>query len=97
MLTSAVPSPVAALFERAVTDPPRVSTALRELYRGAEAVFRAATLEGFLESPDGHRHGSLGWRLDIRIINDKTRAKDIREARKHWVDFQEATRRGKAQ
>jgi hypothetical protein len=30
----------AALFERAVLNPPRVSTALRQLHPGAEAIFR---------------------------------------------------------
>jgi len=52
-----------ALFERAVLNPPQVSTALKELHPAAETVFRDAYLVEFLGLPDGHReadlHGSL--------------------------------------
>jgi predicted nuclease of restriction endonuclease-like (RecB) superfamily len=49
----------AALFERAVLNPPKVSTALRESHPGAEAAFRDAYLFEFLELPDGHREADL--------------------------------------
>ncbi len=48
-----------ALFERAVLNPPKVSTALRELHPGAEAVFRDAYLVEFLDLPDGHEEADL--------------------------------------
>lgn len=48
-----------ALFERAVLNPPILSTALRELHPGAEAVFRDAYLVEFLALPDGHREADL--------------------------------------
>jgi predicted nuclease of restriction endonuclease-like (RecB) superfamily len=48
-----------ALFERAVLNPPQLSTALRELHPNAEAVFRDAYLVEFLELPDGHPETDL--------------------------------------
>ena len=48
-----------ALFERAVLNPPKVSTALRELHPGAEAVFRDAYLVEFLDLADGHQEADL--------------------------------------
>lgn len=48
-----------ALFERAVLNPPKVSTALRELHPGAEGVFRDAYLVEFLELPESHREADL--------------------------------------
>jgi len=48
-----------ALFERAVLNPPKVSTALRELHPGAEAVFRDAYLVEFLDLPDDHEEADL--------------------------------------
>jgi predicted nuclease of restriction endonuclease-like (RecB) superfamily len=48
-----------ALFERAVLNPPKVSTALRESRPGAEAAFRDAYVVEFLELPDGHREADL--------------------------------------
>lgn len=48
-----------ALFERAVMNPPMVSTALRELHPRAEAVFRDVYLVEFLELPDRHREADL--------------------------------------
>lgn len=48
-----------ALFERAVLHPPKLSTALRELHPGAEAVFRDAYVVEFLELPKGHREADL--------------------------------------
>jgi predicted nuclease of restriction endonuclease-like (RecB) superfamily len=47
------------LFERAVLNPPRVSTALRELHPEAEKVFRDAYLLEFLDIPEGHRESDL--------------------------------------
>jgi predicted nuclease of restriction endonuclease-like (RecB) superfamily len=40
-----------ALFERAVLNPPKVSTALREIHPGAESVFRDAYFVEFLGLP----------------------------------------------
>jgi predicted nuclease of restriction endonuclease-like (RecB) superfamily len=48
-----------ALFERAVLNPPKVSTALKELHPGAEAVFRDTYLVEFLDLPDAHREADL--------------------------------------
>lgn len=48
-----------SLFERAVLNPPKVSTALKELYPEAEAVFRDSYLVEFLELPEGHHEGEL--------------------------------------
>ena len=48
-----------ALFERAVLNPPKVSTALRQLRPGAEGVFRDAYLVEFLGLPDGHEEADL--------------------------------------
>jgi predicted nuclease of restriction endonuclease-like (RecB) superfamily len=47
------------LFERAVLNPPKVSTALRELHPEAEKVFRDAYLLEFLDIPEGHRESDL--------------------------------------
>ena len=49
----------AALFERAVLNPPKVSTAVRQLHPGAEAAFRDAYVVEFLDLPDGHREADL--------------------------------------
>ncbi|HEX3532530.1 MAG TPA: PDDEXK nuclease domain-containing protein [Thermoanaerobaculia bacterium] len=48
-----------ALFERAVLNPPKVSTALRQLHPGAEAVFRDSYLVEFLDLPDPHHEVDL--------------------------------------
>ncbi len=48
-----------ALFERAVLNPPKVSTLLRQLHPKAETVFRDTYLLEFLELPDGHREADL--------------------------------------
>ena len=48
-----------ALFERAVLHPPKLSTALRELHPGAQAVFRDAYVVEFLELPNGYREADL--------------------------------------
>ena len=48
-----------ALFERAVLNPPKVSTLLRQLHPEAETVFRDTYLLEFLELPDGHREADL--------------------------------------
>jgi predicted nuclease of restriction endonuclease-like (RecB) superfamily len=48
-----------ALFERAVLNPPKVSTALRELHPGAEAVFRDAYVVEFLDLPNPHQEADL--------------------------------------
>ncbi len=48
-----------ALFERAVLNPPRISTALRESRPSAETTFRDVYVVEFLELPDGHREVDL--------------------------------------
>lgn len=48
-----------ALFERAVLNPPKLSTALRETHPEAETVFRDAYLVEFLDLPSGHREADL--------------------------------------
>lgn len=48
-----------ALFERAVLNPPKVSSALKTLHPGAEAVFRDAYLVEFLDLPDPHHEADL--------------------------------------
>jgi len=48
-----------ALFERALLNPPKVSTALRELHPGAEAIFRDAYVVEFLGLPDDHHEADL--------------------------------------
>jgi predicted nuclease of restriction endonuclease-like (RecB) superfamily len=49
----------AGLFERAVLDPPRLSTALREMQPQAEAHFRDAYQLDFLSLPDTHSEADL--------------------------------------
>ena len=49
----------AAMFERAVLSPPKVSTALRESRPGAESAFRDAYVVEFLELPHDHREADL--------------------------------------
>lgn len=49
----------AALFERAVLNPPQVSTALRELQPGADNLFKDAYLFEFLDLSDGHSEADL--------------------------------------
>jgi len=56
-----------ALFERVVLHPPQVSTALRELHPGAEAVFRDAYLVEFLDLPDGHEEADLHKSLLVNL------------------------------
>jgi predicted nuclease of restriction endonuclease-like (RecB) superfamily len=56
-----------ALFERAVLNPPKVSTALREMHPDAEAVFRDAYLVDFLDLPDGHQESDLHKSLLINL------------------------------
>lgn len=48
-----------ALFERAVLNPPKVSTALRQLHPHAEAYFKDAYLLEFLGLPAGHSEADL--------------------------------------
>ena len=48
-----------ALFERAVLNPPKVSTALREVHPAAEAIFRDAYFVEFLDLPDGYHESNL--------------------------------------
>ena len=48
-----------ALFERAVLNPPKASTALREIHPGARAVFRDTYFVEFLDLPDGHDEADL--------------------------------------
>ncbi|MEP6651976.1 MAG: PDDEXK nuclease domain-containing protein [Myxococcales bacterium] len=48
-----------ALFERAVLNPPIVSTLLRQLHPEAEGFFRDHYLVAFLELSDGHRETDL--------------------------------------
>lgn len=48
-----------ALFHRAVLNPPKVSTLLRQMHPGAETVFRDAYVVEFLELPDGHLEADL--------------------------------------
>ncbi len=48
-----------ALFERVVLNPPKLSTALRELHPGAESLFRDAYVVEFLNLPDVHREADL--------------------------------------
>ena len=48
-----------ALFERAVLNPPQLSTALREMHPGAETLFRDAYLVEFLDLPEGHGEADL--------------------------------------
>jgi len=48
-----------ALFERAVLNPPRLSTALRELHPDAESLFRDACVVEFLDPPSAHSEADL--------------------------------------
>lgn len=48
-----------ALFERVILNPPKLSTALRELHPGAETVFRDAYLVEFLDLPSAHSEADL--------------------------------------
>ncbi len=48
-----------ALFERAVLNPPKLSTALREMHPDSDKVFRDAYVVEFLELPDGHLEADL--------------------------------------
>lgn len=48
-----------ALFERAILNPPKLSTVLRELHPGAESVFRDAYLVEFLDLPPAHSEADL--------------------------------------
>jgi predicted nuclease of restriction endonuclease-like (RecB) superfamily len=48
-----------ALFERSVLNPPKLSTALREMHPGAEEVFRDSYIVEFLELPEGHLEADL--------------------------------------
>ncbi len=48
-----------ALFERAVLNPPKVSTALRELHPGSESCFKDAYLFDFLNLPTEHSEADL--------------------------------------
>ncbi len=48
-----------ALFERAVLNPPKVSTALRELHPGSEACFKDAYLFDFLNLPTEHSEADV--------------------------------------
>lgn len=48
-----------ALFERAVLNPPKLSTALREMHPDADKIFRDAYVVEFLELPDGHLEADL--------------------------------------
>jgi predicted nuclease of restriction endonuclease-like (RecB) superfamily len=48
-----------ALFERAILNPPKISTALRELQPVSESIFKDAYLFEFLDLPDGHSEADL--------------------------------------
>jgi len=48
-----------ALFERAILNPPKVSTALRELHPEADFFFKDAYLFEFLDLPDAHSEADL--------------------------------------
>ena len=48
-----------ALFERAVLNPPKVSTLLRQLHPDAETIFRDAYIVDFLNLPDPHQEADL--------------------------------------
>lgn len=48
-----------ALFERAILNPPKLSTALRELHPEAETLFRDAYIVEFLDLPEGFREHDL--------------------------------------
>jgi predicted nuclease of restriction endonuclease-like (RecB) superfamily len=48
-----------ALFERAILNPPKVSTALRKTHPDAEAAFRDAYVIEFLHPPEEHREADL--------------------------------------
>jgi predicted nuclease of restriction endonuclease-like (RecB) superfamily len=48
-----------AMFERAVLNPPKVSTLLRQLHPDAEAIFRDTYLVEFLDLPDPHHEADL--------------------------------------
>lgn len=48
-----------ALFERAILDPPKVSTALRELHPEADCCFKDAHLLEFLDLPANHSEADL--------------------------------------
>lgn len=56
-----------ALFERTVLNPPKVSTLLRQLHPGAEAVFRDAYLVEFLDLPPEHAESDLHRGLVNRL------------------------------
>ncbi|MDX2034159.1 MAG: PDDEXK nuclease domain-containing protein [Blastocatellia bacterium] len=49
----------AALFERTVLSPPKVSALLTQLHPGAEIVFKDAYLLDFLNLPEGHSEADL--------------------------------------
>jgi predicted nuclease of restriction endonuclease-like (RecB) superfamily len=48
-----------SLFERAILNPPKVSTLLRQLHPGAATVFRDSYVVEFLDLSDGHREADL--------------------------------------
>ncbi len=48
-----------ALFEQAALNPPKVSTALRKMHPGAQAIFRDAYLIEFLDLPSGYDESDL--------------------------------------
>lgn len=49
----------AALFERAVLNPPKVAPALRQIHPAAEAVFKDAYFVEFLQLPEAHTEADL--------------------------------------
>jgi predicted nuclease of restriction endonuclease-like (RecB) superfamily len=48
-----------ALFERAILNPPKLSSALKEMHPNAETVFRDAYIIEFLELPEIHQEADL--------------------------------------
>lgn len=48
-----------ALFERAVMNPPKISTALREMHPGSQNVFKDVYILEFLDLPDDHSEADL--------------------------------------
>jgi len=52
-----------ALFERAILNPPKLSSALKEMHPNAETVFRDAYIIEFLELPEIHQEADLHKRL----------------------------------
>ena len=57
----------AALFERAVLNPPKVSPLVRQLYPDAERIFKDSYVVEFLDLPEGHNENDLHKGLVNRL------------------------------